>query len=106
MVIKSELLIVAFSICLVFIYYKEIKPKLNPNASPVKTGERFSAAYKKARNGDSDAAFHLQNLASIHLVSADGNNSALRMVQVFILVIILLLAIAGINYVNLSTAVH
>ncbi|HUZ57387.1 MAG TPA: ABC transporter permease [Hanamia sp.] len=78
--------------------------KLNPNANPVKTGKEFSFAYKKARNGDSDASFHLQNLASIHLVSADGNNSALRMVQVFILVIILLLAIAGINYVNLSTA--
>ncbi len=78
--------------------------KLNPNADPSKTGQEFSDAYKKARNGDSDAAFHLQNLASIHLVSADGNNSALRMVQVFILVIILLLAIAGINYVNLSTA--
>ncbi len=78
--------------------------KLNSNANPVKTGQEFSAAYKKARNGDSDASFQLQNLASIHLVSADGNNSALRMVQVFILVIILLLAIAGINYVNLSTA--
>ena len=78
--------------------------KLNPNTSPVKTGKEFSAAYKKSRNGQTDASFHLQNLASIHLVSADGNNSALRMVQVFILVIILLLAIAGINYVNLSTA--
>jgi ABC-type antimicrobial peptide transport system permease subunit len=78
--------------------------KLDPNADPVKTGQQFSITYKKARNGHSDASFHLQNFASIHLVSADGNNSALRMVQVFILVIILLLAIAGINYVNLSTA--
>jgi len=78
--------------------------KLDPNASPEKTGQEFSAAYKKARNGESDASFQLQNLASIHLVSADGNNSALRMVQIFILVIVLLLAIAGINYVNLSTA--
>jgi putative ABC transport system permease protein len=78
--------------------------KLHTNASPLKTGQEFSAAYKKARNGDSDASFHLQSLASIHLVSADGNNSSLRMVQVFILVIIFLLAIAGINYVNLSTA--
>jgi len=78
--------------------------KLNPNASPVITGQEFSAAYKKARDGKTDASFHLQSLASIHLVSADGNNSALRMVQIFILVIILLLAIAGINYVNLSTA--
>ena len=78
--------------------------KLQPNANPVKTGETFSAAYKKARNGDSHASFQLQNLGDIHLVSADGNNGSLRMVQIFMLVVILLLAIAAINYVNLSTA--
>ena len=78
--------------------------KLQPNANPVKTGETFSAYYKKAKNGDSDAWFQLQNIADIHLVSADGNNAPLRMVQIFMLVVILLLAIAAINYVNLSTA--
>lgn len=78
--------------------------KLQPDANSVKTGQAFSAAYKKARNGDSDASFQLQNLADIHLVSADGNNAALRMVQIFMLVVILLLIIASINYVNLSTA--
>lgn len=78
--------------------------KLQPNANFVKTGQAFSTAYKKARNGESDASFGLQNLADIHLVSADGNNAALRMVQIFMLVVILLLAIASINYVNLSTA--
>lgn len=78
--------------------------KLQPNVNSERIGEVFSAAYKKARNGDSDVAFQLQNLADIHLISADGNNSALRMVQIFMLVVILLLAIASINYVNLSTA--
>lgn len=78
--------------------------KLQSNVSSEKIGETFSTAYKKARNGDSDAAFRLQNLADIHLTSADGNNSELRMVQIFMLVVILLLAIASINYVNLSTA--
>ncbi len=78
--------------------------KLQNNTDFVKTGAAFSAAYKKARNGDSDASFKLQHLADIHLVAADGNNSALRMVQIFMLVVILLLAIASINYVNLSTA--
>jgi len=78
--------------------------KLQPNANPEKTGKVFSAAYKKIRNGDSDASFQLQNLADIHLITADGNNAALRMVQIFMLVVILLLAIASINYVNLSTA--
>ncbi|HEV8081591.1 MAG TPA: ABC transporter permease [Chitinophagaceae bacterium] len=78
--------------------------KLQPNANPAKTGQQFSKTYKEARNGDSDASFQLQNLADIHLVSADGNSSSLRMVQVFMLVVILLLVIASINYVNLSTA--
>ncbi len=78
--------------------------KLQPNANAEKTGNAFTAAYKKARNGESESSFQLQNLADIHLVSADGNNTALRMVQIFMLVVILLLVIASINYVNLSTA--
>jgi cell division protein FtsX len=78
--------------------------KLHPHANSVKVGNEFSAAYKKARNGESETAFLLQSLGDIHLVSADGNNAALRMVQIFLLVVILLLAIASINYVNLSTA--
>jgi putative ABC transport system permease protein len=77
---------------------------LQPNSDPLKIGRAFSEAYKKARNGDSDATFELQNLADIHLISADGNNSSYRMVQIFMLVVILLLVIASINYVNLSTA--
>ena len=78
--------------------------KLQPNTDPVKVGDAFSAAYKKARNGDSNTSFQLENIGDIHLVSADGNNSALKMVRIFMLVVILLLAIATINYVNLSTA--
>jgi putative ABC transport system permease protein len=78
--------------------------QLQPGADVIKTGKLFSAAYKKARNGDSNADYQLQNLATIHLVTAEGNNSSLRMVQIFMLVVILLLAIASINYVNLSTA--
>ena len=33
--------------------------KLQPGADPIKTGKIFSAAYKKARNGDSEAAFRI-----------------------------------------------
>ncbi len=78
--------------------------KLQPNANAVKVGDAFTAAYKKARNGESESSFQLQNLGDVHLISADGNNAALRMVQIFMLVVVLLLAIASINYVNLSTA--
>lgn len=78
--------------------------KLQSGANSVKTGQLFSSAYKKAKNGDSNASFQLQNLGDTHLISADGNTSSLRMVKIFMLVVILLLAIASINYVNLSTA--
>jgi putative ABC transport system permease protein len=79
--------------------------RLNANENPAKIGKTFSDLYRKARNGDDNTAnFQLQNLADIHLITADGNTSALRMVQVIMLVVILLLAIASINYVNLSTA--
>ncbi len=78
--------------------------KLNPGTNPKKTGQFFSLAVKAALNGKSDVDFRLQNLADIHLIGADGNNSSLRMVQIFMLVVVLLLAIASINYVNLSTA--
>lgn len=78
--------------------------KLQPNANAAKVGKAFSEMYKKARNGEGGAYFKLQSLADIHLIGADGNKAALQMVQIFMLVVVLLLAIASINYVNLSTA--
>ena len=78
--------------------------KLQPNTNAASIGNALTKAYKDARNGDSQSKFMLQPLAEKHLISADGNKSALRIVQVFTIIIILLLAIAAINYVNLSTA--
>ncbi|MFT4152872.1 ABC transporter permease [Parafilimonas sp.] len=49
-------------------------------------------------------SFFLQPLTSLHLTNADGNQSTLRMVQIIMWVAILILLIASINYVNLSTA--
>jgi putative ABC transport system permease protein len=85
-------------------YAFETFVKLQPGANAAQAGRDLSAAFKQARNGESGATFQLQNLADMHLVSADGNVSSLRMVQIFMLVVVLLLAIASINYVNLSTA--
>jgi ABC-type antimicrobial peptide transport system permease subunit len=78
--------------------------KLQPHTNAASIGNALTKAYKDARNGDSQSKFALQPLAEKHLISADGNKSALRIVQVFTIIIILLLAIAAINYVNLSTA--
>ena len=82
----------------------DVYVELKPGTDPKKTGQFFSNAFKAAKNGDTDADFRLQNLAKIHLTGADGNTSPLRMVQIFMLVVVLLLAIASINYINLSTA--
>ncbi len=85
-------------------YSFDVFVELTPGSNPKKTGMEFSDLYKKARNGDSNAEFRLENLGDIHLVGADGNTSDLRMVQIFMLVVVLLLSIASINYINLSTA--
>ncbi|TAN00122.1 MAG: FtsX-like permease family protein [Chitinophagaceae bacterium] len=76
--------------------------QLAPGANSEKIASEFTAIFKKASHDD--VSFPLENLADVHLIEPDGNTSALRMVQIFALIAILLLLIAGINYVNLSTA--
>lgn len=79
--------------------------RLHANTDAEKIAKSFSDTYRTARKADDNkVSFQLENLADIHLITADGNTSALRMVQIIMLVVVLLLAIASINYVNLSTA--
>jgi len=61
--------------------------KHNPNQRPVDLG-----------------SFQLQSLGTIHLYAPDGSSPGLDMVKIFALVAVLILLIASINYVNLSTA--
>lgn len=53
---------------------------------------------------EDDANYTFQPLTQIHLYEADGSSSAMQSVQLFFGVAVLLLLIACINYVNLSTA--
>jgi len=79
--------------------------QLRPDASPAAVENKLTAIYreKKGPGGKYDS-FALQSLGSIHLITAEGNTSALSIVRIFFAVAILILVIAGINYVNLSTA--
>ena len=61
--------------------------KHNPNQRPVDLG-----------------SFQLQPLGKTHLYAPDGNEAGIDMVKIFALVAALILLIASINYVNLSTA--
>lgn len=78
--------------------------KLRKGASVEGVERGLTAAYQKAHDTEMKTSFQLENLGDIHLIAADGNRSGLQMVNIFFLVGLLLLAIAAINYVNLSTA--
>jgi putative ABC transport system permease protein len=49
-------------------------------------------------------SFQLQPLTKTHLYAADGSSAGMDMVKIFAMVAVLILLIASINYVNLSTA--
>jgi ABC-type antimicrobial peptide transport system permease subunit len=78
--------------------------KLTPEANPDQAIAQINNSYIKAREGNKNTIFKLGSLADKHLIAPDGNKSALRMVQIFGAVALLLLFIGAINYVNLATA--
>jgi putative ABC transport system permease protein len=53
---------------------------------------------------DTDAEYLLMPVAKMHLYNADGTNKGIETVRIFIIIALLILVIACINYVNLSTA--
>lgn len=53
---------------------------------------------------DTDLTYLLQPLSEMHLYNADGTENGMETVRMFSIVALLILAIACINYVNLSTA--
>jgi len=88
-------------------YYFRIYLQLRKDASPQIVSQKLSKLYLDKRKADVDAKnnfFTLQSLPSLHLIAADGNGSRLQTVRIFLIVAILILCIACINYVNLSTA--
>jgi putative ABC transport system permease protein len=79
--------------------------QLKPIGSPAAVQQKLTDIYHDKAGADSKTDFFtLQPLRSLHLITADGNTSALSIVRIFAVVAVLILVIAGINYVNLSTA--
>lgn len=75
---------------------------LSPAASPARVAAGISKNYEmQAGNA---LRFSLQPLRDLHLIAPDGNPSDLRMVQMMLLVALLVLIVACINYMNLTTA--
>ena len=81
--------------------------QLGNGADPNMVAKKISKIYLDKRKADASVKgnfFSLQSLSSLHLIAADGNTGALQTVRIFLIVAILILCIACINYVNLSTA--
>jgi len=78
--------------------------KLQPTADHATIAASLSETFKKARNGEAFSTFVLDPLQNEHLISPEGNKAALRIVQIFTIIAVLLLIIGAVNYINLSTA--
>ena len=77
---------------------------VQPDASLKAIEKKLTQLQHEHNPGAMDVFYTLQPLAKLHLYDADGSSSARQMVQIFFIVAVLLLIIACINYVNLSTA--
>jgi len=87
-------------------YYAQTFLQLQPGTSTKSVGDKLTLIHVKNQAGVklSDGHFILQPLTQIHLYAPDGSSSAMQTVRIFAIVAILILLIAAINYINLSTA--
>lgn len=85
-------------------YGFQVYLQLNPRADAALVGDQLSKLDWQHRHETSGARFTLQPLTTLHLITNAGNTSALQITRIFLIVAILILVIACINYVNLSTA--
>jgi putative ABC transport system permease protein len=87
-------------------YYQTTYLQLQPGTSIKQVEDKLTLIHVKNQDGIklSDGHYLLQPLTETHLYAPDGSSSAMQTVKVFAIVAILILLIAAINYINLSTA--
>lgn len=77
---------------------------LNPGTDLNSLAVKLRQLHLSVKSDDTDVGYLLQPLADMHLRNADGSDRGLSTVHMFALVALLILIIACINYINLSTA--
>jgi putative ABC transport system permease protein len=75
-----------------------------PGATTTGLPDQLEQLHLRIKPDDGDITYLLLPLANMHLYKADGSDNGIRSVNMFIIIAILILVIACINYVNLSTA--
>ncbi|WP_315815863.1 FtsX-like permease family protein [Paraflavitalea speifideaquila] len=78
--------------------------QVTPQASTVSIEKKLTQLQREHNKFEKTSYYQLQPLAKMHLYAPDGSSSAMQTVRIFFVVAILLLLIACINYINLSTA--
>lgn len=78
--------------------------KLKPGASLKKLSADLFKIHIKHRAEDTDADYLLLPINKMHLYNADGTDHGIQTVRIFVIIALVILLIACINYVNLSTA--
>ncbi|HTN36978.1 MAG TPA: ABC transporter permease, partial [Arachidicoccus sp.] len=77
---------------------------LQPGVSLKTLSKEFRQIHLRNKADDVDVEYLLQPLSKMHLYRADGSDGGISTVRMFILIALVILLIACINYVNLSTA--
>jgi putative ABC transport system permease protein len=87
-------------------YFADTYLLIKPGASAKAIASKLTRIHMKLQAGikPTDGVYSLQPLADTHLYNADGSEAGIQTVRIFFIVSILILLIACINYVNLSTA--
>ncbi len=77
---------------------------LKPGSSLKSLTTKIRQIHLNHKADDTDAEYLLLPLSKMHLYNADMTNKGIETVRIFIIIALLILVIACINYVNLSTA--
>jgi len=87
-------------------YYTTTFLQVRPDASTKAIADKLTEIHMKNQPGikPTDGVFQLQALKDIHLYNPDGTSAGIQIVKIFSIVAVLILLIACINYINLSTA--
>jgi putative ABC transport system permease protein len=87
-------------------FYTQTYLQIRPDASTKAIGDKLTKIHFEHHKNikSTDGIFMLQPLKDIHLYNPDGSSDGMQIVKVFSIVAVLILLIACINYINLSTA--
>ena len=78
--------------------------QIKPGSDLKKLAKQITGVHLKHKPDDTDADYLLLPLTKMHLYNADMSDNGITTVRIFIAIALLILVIACINYVNLSTA--